>query len=186
MKHALDIAWRWDALVLFDPPNMPPPGHPAYEPMVRYESRLAAWARQRRARFADPAELASEYLGSRSAALWVPGTHELMARSVLRRADRGEGWVLACAPELEAAIYDEAPSLNLWPKARAFAGPVKLIGADPEIGYGPPTGIANRALAAENGYDYVAIPGATHLLQLEKPAACAEAVTEFLAARHLA
>ena len=28
MKHAIEIGWRWDALVLFDPPDVPPPGHP--------------------------------------------------------------------------------------------------------------------------------------------------------------
>ena len=28
MKHAVEIGWRWDALVLFDPPNVPPVSHP--------------------------------------------------------------------------------------------------------------------------------------------------------------
>jgi pimeloyl-ACP methyl ester carboxylesterase len=44
------------------------------------------------------------------------------------------------------------------------------------------TGLANRALASENGFDYAAIPGTTHLLQLEEPAACADAALEFLRA----
>ena len=26
MKHAIEIGWRWDALVLFDPPDVPPQG----------------------------------------------------------------------------------------------------------------------------------------------------------------
>ena len=26
MKHAIEIGWRWDALVLFDPPDVPPEG----------------------------------------------------------------------------------------------------------------------------------------------------------------
>ena len=25
MKHAIEIGWRWDGLVLYDPPNVPPP-----------------------------------------------------------------------------------------------------------------------------------------------------------------
>ena len=33
MKHAIETGWRWDALVLFDPPNVPPPGHPIYPTM---------------------------------------------------------------------------------------------------------------------------------------------------------
>jgi pimeloyl-ACP methyl ester carboxylesterase len=37
-------------------------------------------------------------------------------------------------------------------------------------------------LAAEGGFDYVAIPGTSHLLQLEEPAACADTALEFLGA----
>ena len=40
MKHAIEIGWRWDALVLFDPPNMPPADHPAYPPMAAFEHTL--------------------------------------------------------------------------------------------------------------------------------------------------
>ena len=29
MKHATEMEWVWDALILFDPPNVPPPGLPA-------------------------------------------------------------------------------------------------------------------------------------------------------------
>ncbi|MEE2760070.1 MAG: alpha/beta hydrolase, partial [Pseudomonadota bacterium] len=30
MKHATEICWRWDALALYDPPNVPMPGHDQY------------------------------------------------------------------------------------------------------------------------------------------------------------
>jgi pimeloyl-ACP methyl ester carboxylesterase len=185
MKHAVEIGWRWDAMVLFDPPNVPPPGHRLHEPMVKFENRLASWARGRRMRFADPSELTQEYLSSRATANWVDGTHELMARSVMRRSDGSDGWVLACTPELEASIYAQAMALNLWPHNSAFGGPVKLVGADPAIAGGPPTGLANQALAAENGYDYAAVAGSGHLLQIEKPAACVDALISFLTARGL-
>src|ERR1700744_5055135 len=104
MKHALEIGWRWDALVLVDPPNMPPPDHPAFPPMAAFEKRLTAWARSRRRHFASVAELAEEYRQSRATARWVDGAHKLMARSVLRRSPNGEGYELVCAPENEAAI----------------------------------------------------------------------------------
>ena len=56
----------------------------------------------------------------------------------------------------------------------------ELIGADPDKPFPAATALSNRALAAEGGFDYVAIPDTTHLLQLEEPAACAEAALKFL------
>src|SRR3981081_143594 len=40
MKHAVEIGWRWNALVLFDPPNVPPVTHPRYAPMEAFEKKL--------------------------------------------------------------------------------------------------------------------------------------------------
>jgi pimeloyl-ACP methyl ester carboxylesterase len=184
MKHAIDVGWRWDGLVLFDPPNVPPVGHPCYRPMQMFEGMLKQWTLNRRRQFASIEELTDEYRRARAHRGWVTGAHELMARSVLRASPDGNGYALVCAPENEAAIYAEALSLNLWPQAREFAGPVKLIGADPAIEGGPPTAETNRVLASENGYDYDFVPGTGHLLQIEKPEACARLVEEFLT-RHV-
>jgi pimeloyl-ACP methyl ester carboxylesterase len=181
MKHAIEIAWRWDGLVLFDPPNVPPVGHPKYAAMEMFENKLTEWALGRRRRFAAVKELASDYLKSRATERWVPGAHELMARSVLRKSPDGEGYTLVCAPENEAAIYAEALTLNLWPRASEFGGPVRLIGADPDLKGAPATAQTNQALGLENGYDYAFVPGTGHLLQIEKPAECARLVEEFIA-----
>ena len=124
MKHAIEIGWRWDALVLFDPPNVPPESHPRYRAMHMFENTLTQWARGRRSRFAAMEQLAQDYRQSRAAKGWVAGAHELMAQSVLRKSPRGDGYELVCAPENEAAIYAEALTLNLWPHASEFGGPV--------------------------------------------------------------
>ena len=52
MKHAIEIGWAWDALVLFDPPNVPATDHPLFPLMKAFEERLTEWAKGRRRRFA--------------------------------------------------------------------------------------------------------------------------------------
>ena len=180
MKHALEIGWRWEALVLVDPSSMPPPDHPAFPPMAAFEKRLTAWARSRRRHFASVAELTEEYKQSRATARWVEGAHELMARSVLRQNPDGEGYELVCTPENEAAIYAQAMTLNLWPSADEFDGPVKLIGCDPQVKGGPAIAAANAALGREGGYDYTFVAHTGHLLQIEKPQECAAVTLDFL------
>jgi len=180
MKHALEIGFRWDALILFDPPNVPPPGHPVYPAMEAFEARLTEFARNRRACFASIDELAVDFATLRVGQAWVPGVHQLMAQSVLRKNPYGDGFALVCDPANEASIYAEAMLMNLWPRASDFGGPVKLIGADPDLKVGPPTGRANQALGTENGYNYAFVPGAGHMLQLEKPDECAQLTLEFL------
>ena len=181
MKHAIETGWRWDALILFDPPNVPPPGHPTYAAMEAFEKRLTEWAHQRRRCFAVVEELACEYRRSRATARWVEGAHELMARSVLCKRGDSDDYELVCDPDNEAAIYAQAMTLNLWPRAREFNGPVKLIGCDPSMKGGPATGPANQALAREGGFDYSFVEGTGHLLQIEKPQECMRLTLEFLA-----
>jgi pimeloyl-ACP methyl ester carboxylesterase len=180
MKHAVELGFPWEALILFDPPSVPPPGHPLYDAMDVFERRLAEWAMSRPDRFEDPAELARQYAATRAHATWVPGAHALMAHAVLRRQADDAGWVLACPRELEASIYLQAMTLNLWPPATACGGPVKLIAADPDARGAPAPAFANRALAEEGGYDYEAVAGTGHLLQVQKPEECRRAMLQFL------
>lgn len=178
MLAALELGWRFDALVLFDPPNNPAEGHPVRPAMVKYLDMLIAWANARRGRFVDPQELARDYAATRAGRHWTKGSHCRMAQAVLRQAN--SGWELRCPRALEASMYEQGITLDLWPRASEFAGPVKLIAGDPQRERPDATALSNRALALEGGYDYLAMPGTGHLLQLEKPAACADAVREFL------
>ncbi len=179
-KHALEIGWRWAGLVLYDPPSVPPPSHPVYAAMETFENRLVEYAGRRRRTFNSVEELAQELRDSRATSRWIDGMHDLMARSVLRRDEDASTWSLVCTPEVETAIYAEALQLNLWPQASDFSGPVKLVGCDPDMKGAPATGIANRALGTENGYDYEAVPNTGHLQQIERPDACAAILRTFL------
>ncbi len=181
MKHAVEIEWRWDALILFDPPNVPPPGHRVFDLMDTFEHRLADWALARPDRFADPADLATDYRATRAHASWVEGAHELMARAVLFEDEASGDWRLKCPRELESSIYLAAMTMNLWPPSDTYGGPVKLIAADPEAKGAPGPAFANRALAEDFGYAYEAIPGTGHLLQIQEPEACRRSMLEFLA-----
>ncbi len=182
MKHALEIGWRWDALVLFDPPNVPPPKPSALSGDGGVREQAGAMGARPPPALRRGRRACRRVSGqSRAASGWVAGAHELMARSVLRRSPDGDGYVLTCAPENEAAIYAEALTFNLWPRAAEFGGPVKLIGADPNLKGAPATAPTNQALGIEHGYDYAFVPGTGHLLQIEKPAECVRLVEEFLA-----
>lgn len=179
MKHAVQMEWVWDALVLFDPPNVPPPGHAQYEAMRSFELKLSQWAVNREQSFSSPGELSEFWGGNRAQDRWQPQAREDMARAVLRPDAKG-GFTLSCRRELEASIYLAALTMDLWPPASAYGGPVKLIGADPDEKDGPPIGAANRALAEEGKYEYEAIAETGHLLQIERPDACRQALLSFL------
>jgi pimeloyl-ACP methyl ester carboxylesterase len=181
MKQAVQLGGRWDALVLFDPPNMPLRGHPLYDAMRAFELRLVEFACNRPDRFDSADGMVAGYKESRACSRWLPQAIEDMGRAVVRHDPR-DGWTLSCRRELEANIYLAALSLDLWPRAADFGFPVKMIGADPEMKGHPPIALANQALAREGGYVYDAVPGTSHLLQIEKPEECRRATVSFLEA----
>ena len=94
--------------------------------------------------------------------------------------DAGD-WVLSCPREFEASIYMQAMSLNLWPAYEELGGPVKLIACDPEAKGAPGPAYANRALAEDGAYVYECIPNTGHLLQIQQPELCHQAMFSFLA-----
>lgn len=185
MKHAVQMEWVWDALVLFDPPNVPLRGHPQYEAMQGFELKLAQWALGRQDVFASAQELQTYWAHNRAQSRWTDQARMDMAKAVLRPDGHGRH-MLCCRREYEAAIYFAALTMDLWPFANAYGGAVKLICADPNARGAPPTSMANRALAAEGGYEYEAVAETGHMLQIERPEACRDAMLSFLRQRALA
>ena len=57
----VDGVWHWDALVLFDPPVMPPEGDPLRAPLLVEAEALRDAALIRKHRFPDPDELADVF-----------------------------------------------------------------------------------------------------------------------------
>jgi pimeloyl-ACP methyl ester carboxylesterase len=182
--QALQGGDHFAALVLFDPPNVPPHDGPARQAMLGYLRMLTIWAGTRRDSFADPSELAQEFTTSRTGRAWTETTPDTMGRAVLRQT--GAGWVLSCPRELEASMYRQGMMLDLWPRQDQLAVPVTLIGADPERAYAAVTGLSNRDLANEGGFDYRRLADTSHLMQLEQPNACAGLVVDILKKLRLA
>ncbi len=177
--HAHQYGPRFDPLVLFDPPFYPRDGHPLRDAHVSGEDGIAERAARRTASFADPLDLARQF--QKYFPHWVPGAHELMARATLRRDDATGRWTLACPREYEAHIFRTNRETTGWTALGRIPAAVKLICADPKFGDGP--ALVGKAISAEAPVEYEFIPGATHFLQIEQPAACIRAMESFLAAR---
>lgn len=159
-----------DALILFDPPLQPPPGHDHHDFARSFELKLAEWSKDRPARFDAPEALASQFGKSRSLSDWIDGAHLLMARSILRK-DKGE-WVLCCPPEVESQTYLDNANLNSWDLLLSLNVPVAMIAADPTHPAGQSPAISCEKIAREHGVRRHSIPGTTHMVQIEQPEAC--------------
>jgi pimeloyl-ACP methyl ester carboxylesterase len=185
IRHAYEHGAQWDALVLFDPPLVPSPGHELHVLARDFELGLAEWALGRPDRFADPAELAALFARSKSLRRWVPGAHALMARAILRQAADG-AWELACPREGESQVYATNSRLDLCPRLGGLPLPVMFMCSDADAEDARAPGKVNRAMSRVHGHGYASVPGTSHMLQIEEPEACARIAADFLAARGLA
>ncbi|MGI9414810.1 MAG: hypothetical protein ACR2PM_14140, partial [Hyphomicrobiales bacterium] len=114
---------------------------------------------------------------------WIDGAHDLLARTILRPCGDG-GWTLACPREMEAGIYAENAHSTVWsmlPDLKPFADRFALMCADPDLKGAKPHSAIGRTVNSELGYRTEIVAGTTHMLQLERPEACAETVRRLLA-----
>ena len=179
IRHALEFGWKWQGLLLFDPPFVMPPTHDLHGLSQDFELRLANWAAERPAVFRSPLELAKQLKNSKSLNRWVTGAHELMARSILRAQQNSNEWTLCCPPVGESRVYTTNASMNLTPHFGELDGPLKIIAGDPHDPHARSPALVNRALHQQYRHCWQAIPGTTHMLQLEKPELCAKITKEF-------
>jgi len=186
LKYALDGNRRLDGLIVYDPPMVPPPGHPLPERLDGEERVLRRWAQGRPDGFDDPAEQAALFRKSRMLSKWVDGAYELMAESILRRDETTDKWMLVCSGEREAEIYHQNASLNFWPEADEFPMPILVIASDPDSNIPSAPGHACRALRDERHWPYECVTGTGHFLQIQEPEKCAEITRCFAAEIDLA
>ncbi len=101
-----------------------------------------------------------------------------MATSILR--SDGEDWSLACPPSVEAQNYRDNAALVSWDLFDTIELPIALVCGDAQHPAGQSPARVCAELVADRGLPYRSILGTTHMLQIEKPEACREALRSFL------
>ena len=178
LMSALRQESSWSTLALFDPPLFPPPAHPLVPVELAEMKDLAGRARRRTESYTSTDQFVTQLSRVPAFSGWVPGAHRLFAESTLK--EQGEARVLRTPRELEARIYETNTDASAWEGIGSARCPLLLIGADPSHRYATTPAAICNAIHRECGTNYVMIPGTTHFLQIEKPAACREALLNFI------
>ena len=184
LVHHIKYGPRWDALLLFDPPLTPPPGHRLHELARDFEIAMRNWALQRAKRFTSPDELASYFKRTRRAGRWLVGAAELMAHAITRPAADGT-CELICPPEFESQIFAESSGTITWSPDELSAKHLFVVSSDYTAPDADPPGKVCEALALEFGISVVPVPDTGHLLQIERPESAVHVVREYLQTLHL-
>ena len=178
LLHATSYSNPLDALILFDPPLQPPKGHILYDLAHNFEMMLSGWSSKRQNEFHSPDELAAQFSKSRSLSGWISGAHHLMAKSTLKQ--KGDKWYLICPPDVESQIYLDNANLIIWDFYSKLNVPAAIISADPEHPAKQAPAQVCTSLISETNMPLRMIEGTTHLLQIEKPQECRDALFELL------
>ena len=173
--------WHWDALVLFDPPVVPPEGNPLRRPLMTECEALRDTALIRKHRVADPDALADVFRFLPRFRRLRKGVAELNARSTLRFDPACGDWHLCCPGQAEAGLNTEIAELPIWRSPVPPARPLLIVGSDPEAEDAAKTAPCCKLYCETFGIDYAFVPDTSHLLQLEEPERCFALFEGFLA-----
>lgn len=172
---------RWGALALLDPALTPTETH-ALMPLKRKATEVMVRRTvMRRSRFPDIAAYAAELARRPEFAGWHEGAHAMLAAATLRDDPATGEAVLRVLPATEARLYRENVLPDLATSLAGLPVPVRLICSDPEAPHASPIPTLCRAIAEGAGLGFETVRGTTHMLPLEKPEACVDAVGAFLA-----
>jgi pimeloyl-ACP methyl ester carboxylesterase len=166
---------RFARAVLIDPVLVP--GPPLREP--QNDNMLSSGARRRRSVWPDRNEMFERLRGKSPFDTWEEEFVRLYVDHGV--ADRPDGQVeLLCPPEIEAQVYAHAPMSDGFAFLEKLAVPTLVIRGETS-----PT-LADRSLAEAvhrlpDGRAHT-VPGSGHFVPMERSAAVAEALAEFLRA----
>ncbi len=138
---------------------------------------LSEGALRRRASFDSPAEAIANFRGKGPFARWEERALEAYVAGCLGPEDGR--WALKCRPEVEAGFYRQATVHATWERLGEVAAPAVVLAGEGSDSH--PEAFAR--LQAEQLGDATAeiVPGATHFVPMERPAAVAAAAAALLA-----
>lgn len=162
----------WRASLLFEPPVFPAAESPHHAEAAAKQTPLIERSAQRRARWESPEALA-RLLAARG--LFARCRADLLAahcQATLRPLPQG-GWILACPPEVESAIFRSHRSADTWQRLPSVAAPVHLVSGDPGA---PDRGWVSAVLPEMArripGARLTTLAGTGHMMIFEAPETC--------------
>jgi len=158
------------SMVLVEPVVFPPP-YGSYP-----DNPMSVAARRRRASFSSPDEALQRWQRRAPFSAWDRRALDAYVGGGL--VWRDGSWVLKCPPEVEAEFYVGAMLHEGWERLGEIATPALLVAGEhspthPEVFL---RATAKRMQSAS----YVIVPGASHFVWMERPAAVAAHVAEML------
>ena len=172
LRHGL----QWRSATLFEPPLVTPEQLAEADAASRHAARVAGTLR-RRAAWPGPAEFAARLAETPNFALVPPAALLLHAQAVLRPAEAG--FTLRCAPATEAGIYRTVWDARPFQALRPLGRPLRFVASDAAPpAPASPSRLVQPLAAAASGATFTEMTGCSHLLALERPAACAELIRQ--------
>ena len=165
----------FDALVLFDPPLIPPGGFP--EALQGIGGHMGTIARKRTNRFLSINAFVASLSKNPSFERMSPEALDILAQTTLRQRSDGDGYELRCPPAYEAQIAEHIFTWTMTVDLDEIRCPIKAIGSDPTVAY---SFMPSTDLDVLVGLDYDFVPETSHFLQFEEPESCATLTVGFI------
>ncbi len=177
-------ASRFRQLLLVDPVIMAPGAYRRSAALADLDVHPVA---RRRNRWESPEAMFRRFENRHPFSLWEPAVLRDYCRHGLLPAADGEGLVLACPPQVEAAIYLGSTGRDIGDVVAALPHPVTVLRAKPreaaegKLDFSRSPTWPGLAAAFPKGRD-VYLPALSHFIPMQRPALVAAHIRELLEA----
>ncbi len=165
---------------LFEPPLYPAHGSPRREAMAARNPAFVRWAAKRRLSYRDVADFARECAGFVTYRTIAPEMMRALVASAIAPAGDGNGYQLRCPGGIESRVYERGPYTPTFEIGSTVQVPTLLFHGDEDLlDEAHPIAETIRELArAMPEAEARQMTGQHHLMVLEAPEKCAQAVFE--------